>query len=489
MQGNIKEVSEEMGKINSIIKEISPYYAKNDVLEEHALIYDSMSETLEPTYFWILDFMENFFKSDIQKLVDNFVSTPGSGHFGELGTRATRMQEEAMKILGNVNTVVKSILNLIYSLKEFEIRLEHYKAAESKEKEKEESGILALKQIWIDNVDVKRGNSSVKAMALGQPAFVTLLDAFMAVKNLKGVDKLDLNDRVKRILKQRVKEFYDWKERSEQELKKRFKIERSYLKSQVNALKLYTSWLRPYVRAAEDLKMTEGGRYPALVKAFNTIVLQLTLLGKSDVNIEGAVTAKELPPKFDRIKFKRKYYSCVTIEFLFRGLPSRIAQQSHYAFGGRAEVRFKAYALNDDELFMLDKKLREESIEDGLTLLEGITTDSLDEIKEDIDHFLKGEDDEEEKKKKEGDVNPFSALFGAYSKNKVKKDVKQEITKVKKDSYEESLLRALAESTARDFCYKIFDVYKKAHGMASLPIPPNTSVEPEKTSWDKLLEI
>jgi len=292
---------------------------------------------------------------------------------------------------------------------------------------------------------------------------------------------------VKRILKPRIKEFLEWKDRSEKELEKRFEIEKSYLKSQVNSLKLYTSWLKPYLIAAEQLKMKEPGKYPSLVKAFNTIILQLVLLGKKSLNIPAAVTAKELPPKFDRINFKRKYYSCVVIEFVFRGIPSRISQQAHYVFGGRAEVNFKAYALNDDELELLNKKLSEESIEESLKLIEGVTTESLEQIKEDIEYFLSEEKKPEEKEKKEGNVNPFYALIGGY--NKKPEEKKEEVKVVKKDSYEESLLRALAETQAKETCYTIFDVYKKAHGMASLPIPPEFEEKPEESGWEKALNI
>src|SRR3989304_3155785 len=59
-------------------------------LSEHKLVYDSSSETLEPIYFYILDLM-NDFRFDVGKIVDNFASSPGSGHFAELGQRATIM--------------------------------------------------------------------------------------------------------------------------------------------------------------------------------------------------------------------------------------------------------------------------------------------------------------------------------------------------------------------------------------------------------------
>src|SRR3989304_5694388 len=160
-------------------------------LTEHRLVYDSSSETLEPIYFFILDLM-NDFRFEVKKLVDNFSSSPGSGHFSELGQRASVMQQQGTKILGDVNTVLRSVLNIIYDLKEFRIRLSHYDSL--KDPKRKEAATLALKQIWMDKVDITKGNSSIKAMALGQVGFQTLIHAFLAAKDEKDVEKMDLND-------------------------------------------------------------------------------------------------------------------------------------------------------------------------------------------------------------------------------------------------------------------------------------------------------
>jgi len=263
----------------------------------HALVYDSSSETLEPVYFFTLDLM-NDFGLETEKLIDNFVSSPGSGHFAELGQRATIMQQQGSKILGDVNTVLRSVLNIIYDLKEFRIRLSHYDGLKT---EKKEAAMLALKQIWMDKVDITKGNSSIKAMALGQAGFQTLIDAFLFVKEIKDVDKVDLNERVKRILRPRILEFNDWLVHSEKELRKRYELEKTYLKSQVNSLKLYSRWAKPYLKAAQDLEMKEVGREPALVKAFNTILLELTLLGKKKLKVDEEAISGNLPKEFERL--------------------------------------------------------------------------------------------------------------------------------------------------------------------------------------------
>jgi len=464
---NSKDLIREYGSPERIPAE----KVKEKSLSEHTLIYDSATETLEPVYFFILDLMGDF-GFDTEKLIDNFSSSPGSGHFSELGQRATVMQQQGAKLLGDVNAVLRSVLNIIYDLKEFRIRLSHY---DSLETDKKDAAVLALKQIWLDKVDFNKGNSSIKAMALGQAGFQTLIDAFLVVKEIKDVDKIDLNDRVKRILRPRILEFNDWMEHSEIELRKRYQLERDYLKSQVNSLKLYSRWAKPYLLAAGDLEMKPGGREPALVKVFNTLLLELTLLGKKKIKVKEESIAGNLPSELSRMKMKRDYYSCVLIDFKFRGIPQKVAQQQHYTFGGRVDVSFKSYVLNDDELQKMEEELESSDVEDILKLVEGITTGSLSQLQEDIEFFLNEEKNESGAGSSgSSSTNPFKALIGGYNKKPVSSSSDKSLEKEKapviisrENFIEKENIRPFAEEDAKENAFTLFDVYKKAHGMAS----------------------
>ncbi len=479
----------EVKSISQIIEEVSPYYKKRIKQKErgklstvpeavHTIVYDSSTETLEPIYFFILDLMNDFNLAP-EKLIDNFSSTPGSGHFAELGQRATIMQQQATKILGDVNTVLRSVLNIIYDLKEFKIRLQHYDLLKSKKKEEQESSVLSLKQIWMDKVDIAKGNSSIKAMALGQGGYQTLIDAFLISKDEKDVNKLDLNDRVKRILKPRIQEFNIWLRESEKELKKRYELEKTYLKSQVNSLKLYSRWVKPYLKAAADLEAKEKSREPVLVKTFNTIMLELTLLGKSKLDIADEAVKGNLPKEFSKQKFlkkiKRNYYGCILVDFTFRGIPQRVSQQAHYTFGGRAEVTFKAYALNDDELAKLEEELKKSEINDVLNLIEGASTESLGQLEEEINFFLEEKSEEEKKTGIKDESNPFFALIGKYetpekgkpSPKKGREEKPKEIIVASDNWIEKNHLRPLVAENIKSRVFDIFDVYKRSHGMPS----------------------
>ncbi len=442
-------------------------------LTEHTLVYDSSSETLEPIYFFILDLMNDFGLAP-EKFVDTFASSPGSGHFAELGQRASVMQQQGSKILGDINAVMRSILNIIYDLREFKIRLQSYDDVMSEDKSKSQAAVLSLKQIWMDKVDINKGNSSIKAMALGQAGFQTLIDAFLVAKDMKDADNLDLNDRVKRIVKARVLEFNTWLESSGQELRKRYEIEKTYLKSQVNSIKLYSRWAKPYLKAAVKLEMKDG-KEAALVKVFNTILLELTLMGKSKLKIKDLALEGKLPAEFAKLKQNRDYFGCVLVEFKFRGIPQRVIQQSHYVFGGRAEVDFTGYALNSEELDMLNQEIEKSDIGDVFGLIEGVTTDSLDQLKGDIEYFLDEEKTEQPSIQKD-QSNPFMALVGGYDKsskpsapkNKVDETKEKKMINIRQDTWiEKTHLRTLASNNAKDMAFRLFDVYKKSHGMPS----------------------
>ncbi len=432
-------------------------------IEQHELAYDSSGENLEPVYFWILDNLRKEYEDmqEVYKLVDNFVSSPGSGFFSEIGQKATRMQEEAMKILGNANQVVKSIINILYDLKEFKMRIDLYKKLKSSDQAEKNAALYSLKQIWMDTVDFKRGTTSLKGL-VQQLNYVTIIDAFMSANSLKDMDKLDLNERVKKILQQRVSEFFSWIDLSEKELTKRFEIEKLYLKSQVAAAKLYARWAKPYLKAAKMLEQRANSTAD-LVTTFNTVLFELVLLGKSEYKPNDDVKKGDLPKAFNKLKL-RDYSPIIIVELSFRSIPERAGQQG-YGFRGRLEAKFTAYALTDQEIDILKKEIEKDDLGDIIGLIEGTTSESLEKIQDEIDEFMNEKDKEEENKETE-DTNPFSALF-SFFKSKNKEEKKDNNKNIEPDSPNEKVIRSRAIIKAMEECRKFYGLYKRAHDMAT----------------------
>jgi len=443
---------------------------KTGVKSEYTLTYESPTETLEPIYFFILDLMSDFGFSS-EKMIDNFNSSPGSAHFGEMSQKATYAQQQGSKLMGDINTVLRSIINIVYDLREWKIKLQSYEDLNSNDKSLSNAARLSLKQVWMDKVDVQKGNSSIKAMAFGQAGFNTLVDAFLIVddESLRGADglELDLNDIVKRIVKSRIAEFNHWLKFSESELKKRFEIEKTYLKSQVNSLKLYSNWAKPYLKAAQELQTTDMGRNPSLVKMFNTMILELTLFSKRK--------AKGEFPASINYKPKRQFYEVILMDFNFRGMPQRT--QQGYVSGGRATVTYRGYVLNDDEIKQIYEAFDKTDIHDAMNFIDGVAKESLDQLTEDIDFFLGDEKEEkkkEEKKRNKDTSNPFVALFGGYGGSNPfsglfgKKSDDKKVSSFDLKMEKKYVIPFVGEA-ANKTTFQLFEIYKKAHGMPSFP--------------------
>ncbi|MEM4271769.1 MAG: hypothetical protein QXD13_01630 [Candidatus Pacearchaeota archaeon] len=440
-------------------------------IEQHTISYETTGGSIEKVYFWLHDYIVNNKSEygDAKKLVDSFVSSPGSGHFAEMSARATRMQEEAMKILGVINQMIKSILNITYDLKEFQLRLDPYNNLKSKDENIRSAAMFSLKQIWLDTVDIKKGNSSIKAMAVGgvnAPNFVMLIDAFMVAESLEKIDKMDLNDRIKRILKQRFAEFQKWLVESEKELRRRFELEKTYLKSQYNSIQLYARWAKPYLEAARMLEQRATAS-AALVTAFETSLFELTLLGIGEYNIRRDIAVGDLPKMFEK-KVKRKYSPVVLVELKFRSIPER-SQKGGYGFIGKAEITFTSFALNEDEIKVLEDQLNKDIFGDVIDLIGG-TTESLAQLKEDVDKFLSEEPSEEEKEEKKEviDTNPFSALWSIFFPSKSKEEKKANLLEIRPDDALEKVVRSQAAIEARRKCRKFYDAFKKAYNIPTL---------------------
>jgi hypothetical protein len=262
-----------------------------------------------------------------------------------------------------------------------------------------------------------------------------------------------------------------WKDTSGQELKKRFEIEKSYLKSEVESLKLYTKWAKPYLKAAEELRMKGFDKNASIVSAFSTTMFDLTLMGKGG--------KAKVPKMFGDYKLKRDYIPVYLVSLNYRGqLAQRATQRGDYAFGygGRVDITFDCFVFNSEEMKLIEEGLKDQNIDDGLSLIENNTQLSLEQLKEDIIKYT-GDDPlkaKEEKKKNPEDINPFSALLDLFSgnwevgKSSKKKEIK-DVKDVEPDNFVEKEVRSETIKSTKGFIYAVYDVYKKAHGMASSP--------------------
>ena len=228
-----------------------------------------------------------------------------------------------------------------------------------------------------------------------------------------------------------------------------------------------------------------------LKKEGNEIVLKCKAKSQksqnSKVDIQEEVVKETLPYEFRKLKKLRDYFAVVVADFSFRGIPSR-GPQGGFIFGGRIEFTLNAYSLNQDELDLLKERLSESDIAEALRLVEGMTTESLESLKIDIDEFIS------DKKPEKTATNPFTAILGMGGKKKKPEEEKKEKLEImkkkgiKSESYAERYLRSVAEANSFDANFSLYDIYKKAHKMTSFPYAhqQEAEVQPPQSTVDKL---
>ncbi len=459
----------------------TPEIVKGNPVAEYELVYDSFGEALEPVYYWLLDFLKDptfGMGYEVSKAEDYFAASEASAFYGEMGARRTAMEKRATELLATINAVVKSIINLVYDLREFDLRLAEYEKIKSPDPETRRGGDAALKTIWLTEVDMKKGAAAINALVQNLQ-FIMLRDAFVALEIPAGrttaeiereagklVWKLDVPDQIKRILEPRIKEYVRWRDLSEKELRKRHNVEKAYLKSQVGALRLYTRWAKPYLVATNKL-LTPDIRPEAraeLVTPFNVAHTYVEIFGKKEVSKIGG---KKLPIDENYIP-----YSCIEIALSFRTSPMA-TERGQYIQRGKATVKFRSYTLSKKDLEDLEKAKEDEVLQ----FIDVMTVETLKAMEDDLREYT------EEKKEKKEEGKPkkeFEWFFAGeirrarQSYENIKEHTKNiskalgkltEIPVKSQQSWNLQRLQKEAEEKAKKDCDKIYDVYKKTHGM------------------------
>ena len=475
------------------------YILKGEPVTTLDVVYDSFGETMEPMYYWLLDSMKDM-GYDVEKPADFFAASEASGYYGEMGIRRTNLEKRAMELLGTANAVIKSVLNLMWDLKSFDIRLQHYADLNSKDNDIKRSGMEALKGIWLNEVDKAKGNASIDVLSTSLN-FINLREAFMAVpvyqmyvpsadrkkiegikeKAIKNVEAMDISDIVRRILRPRIKEFIEWLYLSEKELKNRRTVEKSYLKAQINALKVYTNWTRPYLIATQKLipaeyrelmsEHKELGLGPAAIPTpFHAMWFYLELWGAKKATItelRPPYYSKPLELKNDDLRPN----SALEIRLAFRGSPAigttGVRGERGYGFTGKTYIRFSSYVLNSNHA----KLLREKRDSEVLQFIDIMTTETLETLSEEIKGYLeeKPETATEEKKKFEMPFPKFvKDAFGSMKKfNDEAKKLYAKMPKIGagEDAWKVARLFLVAREKAKKDGGSIVVNFKKSHQM------------------------
>ncbi|HIP66556.1 MAG TPA: hypothetical protein EYH09_00295 [Candidatus Nanopusillus sp.] len=370
-------------------------------LLEVKLIYDQSQFRLETFYFWLVDFLRDGLKLNVEKVSDAFGASAGSFFLGNLGQRMTALLNQGKSLGETINAIARTIISILNEYKLVETRVRLYDDIKSSNPERALAAFKALKSIWMDNVDSQKGGSSLLNLR-SRLSFATIADIFMmyelpsklrelyakgviskelyeelSKRNLESLEeKKIINQKVLNIVKSRLEEFYNWIELSEKEIRARRDILKAYLIHEINAFVFYTEFARPYFRLARKLLMKDYNT-PDIANVFETAIIELTLLATG-----GEKEIEEWDDKKDDTR-KIKYIPLYEVSMRLRALPTIATQSGNnfmYSYIGRTDFYFRSYLITKEEL---DEIRVSEEIED-LLYIQGMTEDFLRAVSEAI---------------------------------------------------------------------------------------------------------
>lgn len=456
------------------------------------LTINSPASGVERFYFWVIRYLEKkgafgrSFAGDsgyIKKIKDVYTSAETSSYWGNVEQRKGAQQDKISQYLANIGKFTKELFQLIRELRILDERLGFYEGVKKGEK----SADVALKGIWIDLVEGGGKNpSSVYGLA-AQVGFVTLPDLFFDAfaKDEKDVDAVSegykekgMNRKVIEILKRKLKQYMLWRENTERELKQRRRFVLAYLAQEFNIIKMYATWLKPYLDNIKRLQQDRNINSHDIVSAFETSKVELEILAVK--------TKYEMQTYYTNVEERDfvKKFPCVRIQFKYIAIPN-MAYQQEYQRGaihtGQTEITVEGFVASKEELEAYEKKTDKEAMEVLLAvdetlnslkdelykyLDEAVKTHKLEHIKSIYPHT------EEKPEKKDSVFTPLKAVFDGFKEVasfpfsfKGEKKDEQDKGEIKLSGKDKILEGQAAKSIAKLEASLLYDIFKKSHKM------------------------
>jgi hypothetical protein len=440
-------------------------------LNKYYLLTETFHQSIEPLYFWSLNHLKydlNF--GWIEKITDIFSASEHSSFWGAATSRLGLAQDKVQGYLALIGQFIrKDLFQLVRDIRWIDERLDYHKKA----REGSEDAEIVLKGIWSDMVDGvvqgQRTGANIFQMAQ-QFGFTHLPDIWFKlnpkdVDSVKEtVDNVDTTLPVKQILKRKLHEFMTWREHNYTELQQRRNFEVKYLRQHYNIVKMYMSWVKPYLTHIQRLRQDVSKLGQAdLIGAFEGSMVDIEMIGM------------QLPEGNSEV------YSCVLMTFNYRTRPqmggaftqTRPGHHEGPVHVGETRITWRAYAWTAEQVESF-KELRDREDLEMLKSIDGSIRAAMDAIGEDMFTYLAQADetnlpekDEPQKEEKKRSSRPpawqpfkdigkgVSDLYRGFKPRKKKSDGP--------DLKEET---KTAEKIAQKMLYIHYKNFKKSHGMA-----------------------
>jgi len=426
------------------------------------LLWEVYDLSLEEPYFWLLDYFKDAFPI-IEKIEDSFAAAENSAFFGVTQQRLGAQQDRVSQFLATMGKMIKELFQMVRELRIIDERLGYYDAVEKElskpVKERGKTAEITLKGFFVDLVQ-GGGKSAASVYGMARELeFVTLPDLFFDAPPFKDNQELEkhieslaasFNKNVLRVLQRHLGQYLEWRKRTHQEHRSRKGFMLKYLQQHFDIIRMYLTWIKPYLRHARALTMKERSLTSAeLVSAFEGSLLDVEILARKPMG---------------------KAHSCVLATFNYRTRAELKVQQEGYQRGpvhiGRMVVTFRAYAWTDEQLQKY-KELKQKELFELLGDISNSVQQAMESLGEELFRYLEEAKGTAAEKKEEPSKSFMEKFLGDfYTPKRVKpkgpsaKQVKLEQGKIKEDL-------GKAAGPALFHAFNAHHLFKKAHRMVA----------------------
>ena len=440
-------------------------------LKRYWLRYETANQSIEETYFWIINALKlSQGYKEVMKLMDVFAASQHSAFFGVAMQRTGVYQDKVSQFLATIGKMVKELFQIVRELRILDERLGYYEDSYDKESKSRESAEITLKGIWIDMVEGgAKSPASVYGMAR-ELEFTVLPDLFFSThpSTSRDVDEvvndLEFNRKVKEVLKRKLRAFMQWKENTYKELKTRRKFTIKFLRQHYDVIKMYMSWVKPYLKYIKMLRSSEEKMESAeLIGAFEGSMIEIEIL------------AKKFPVNFTTGRISNKEYkSCILINFDYTTTPEMKFVSEGYQRGpihsGKVDIKMRSYAWSEKDIENYKTYRAKEDME-LLGEVDPSISAAMEALGEEFENYLReaGEDidKKEEKPKQESIFDPFVSVFRGFKEigtsftgTKSIASDKPQLSKIQKEN---EIGEASGQATAT--MWLIYKNFRKGHSM------------------------
>jgi hypothetical protein len=370
--------------------------------QRYYLEFHQATNSVEQTYHHALSLMRDLYYSDVIKITDTFAASEQSAFFGAAAQRLGLVQDRVAQYLRVLNDMVKGMFQLVRELRWLDERLTYY----DKSMEDDRVGAdaeVTLKGIWIDLVEGGTKNpGSVLGMSQ-QLGFITLPELFFRLRrapvkppkkgdteaqekyekefreanqDLAGrIEGLEYNAKVKEVLGRKLTQYYVWKDSTEKELRVRRTFMIKYFRQYYNSIKLYMSWVKPYLKLIKRMNLDINKLSDKeLIAAFEGSMIEVEVLARQ------------------RVSNKNPFYACLLLTIEHATEPKlSFALEGGFHRGpihtGRTYLTWRTYSWTEEDIKRY-RVFRDSEDFDLLKSIDSTMAAALDSVEGEIKTYL-----------------------------------------------------------------------------------------------------